>query len=144
MTNQPPDPDLRELFQELRARDERSVPGFREMVAGARKETPEGKTGEGMEWHRGRRIRRRVAWGGSLLAAAGAALVLRLPRRGASEAAFERAVRSYSASSAGGAWRSPTDALLDLPGSEVLTTLPRVGGRRWPSSPGGNPRTNQL
>jgi ferric-dicitrate binding protein FerR (iron transport regulator) len=144
MTNQPPDPDLRELFQELRARDERRAPGFREMLAGARQEALEGKTGEDMEWHRGRRIRRRVAWGGSLLAAAAAAIVLLLPGRGTSEAAFERAVRSYSASSAGGAWRSPTDALLDLPGSEVLTTLPRVGGRRWPSSPGGNPRTNQL
>ena len=144
MTNQPSDPDLRELFQELRARDERRVPEFREMVAEARQEALAGKTGEDVDWDRGRRIRRRVAWGGSLLAAAAAAMVLLLPGRGTSEAEFERAVRSYSASSAGGAWRSPTDALLDLPGSEVLTTLPRVGGRRWPSRPEGDPRTNQL
>ncbi len=144
MTDQPSDPDLRELFRELRARDERTAPGFREMVAGARREALEGETGEDMGWHRGRRIRRRVAWGGSLLAAAAAAIVILLPGRGTSEAEFERAVRSYSASSAGGAWRSPTDALLDLPGSEALTTLPRVGGRRWPSIPGGDSGTNQL
>jgi hypothetical protein len=144
MTSQPSDPDIRELFQELRALDERRAPGFREMVAVARQEALEGQADGDMEWHRARRARRRVAWGGSLLVAAAAAIIFFLPGRGTSEAEFERAVRSYSASSAGGAWRSPTDALLDLPGSEVLTTLPRVGGRRWPSGPGGNPRTNQL
>ena len=144
MTNQPSDPELRELFQELRATDERRAPAFREMVAGGREESVQGEVGGDMEWRRVRRARRRVAWGGSLLAAAAAAIVLLLPSRGTSEAEFERAVRSYSASSAGGAWRSPTDALLDLPGSEVLTTLPRVGGRRWPSGPGGDPRMNQL
>jgi hypothetical protein len=144
MTNQPSDPEIRELFQELRSRDERRTPGFREMLAEAREEAVQGTVGGDVEWHWGRRVRRRVMWGGSLLAAAAAAIVLLLPGRGRTEAEFERAVRSYSASSAGGAWRSPTDALLALPGSEVLTTLPRVGGRRWPAGPGGDRRMNQL
>lgn len=144
MTNQPSDPDLRELFQELRARDERKAPAFRDMVAGIRKEALEGKDGEGPERLRHRRVRHRVAWGGTLLAAASAAILLLLPNRGASDAAFEAAVHSYATSSAGGAWRSPTDALLKVPGSEVLTTLPSLGGRRWPAVSGGVPRMNQL
>jgi ferric-dicitrate binding protein FerR (iron transport regulator) len=144
MTSHPSDSDLRELFQELRARDERGAPAFLEMVAGARQEALQGRDSGGLERYLSIRARRRVAWGGALLAAAAAAILLLLPSRGASDAEFERAVRTYSTSPAGGAWRSPTDVLLDLPGSEALTTLPRVGGRRWPGVSGGDPRMNQL
>jgi ferric-dicitrate binding protein FerR (iron transport regulator) len=144
MTNQPSDPELRQLFQELRARDERAAPPFREIMAGIRREIEEGEGDRLLHLPPRVGTRRRVAWGGSLLAAAAAAILLLLPSRGGSDAEFVRAVRSYSASPAGGAWRSPTDVLLDLPASEVLTTLPRLGGDRWPTGAGSDPRTNSL
>lgn len=145
MTNQPQDPDLRALFRELREEDEGRAPSFQELWAGVRGRAPDGGAGRGG----GRRVRghipRRLAWGGSLLAAAAAtAALLLLPARGGSDAEFVTAVRSFSANTAGGAWRSPTDALLALPGSDVLTKRPNIGGGQWPATSGTNPRSNQL
>ena len=144
MTSQPRDPDLRGLFQKLLEEDRRGAPSFQEVMAGARK----GAHTEG-SWAPGREkswspITRRLTWGGSLLAAAAAAALLLLPGPGTSEAEFELAVRSFSTHPAGGAWRSPTDLLLDLPGSKVLSTLPSIGSRHWPAGTGRIPRLNQL
>jgi len=144
MTNQPPDPELKALFQELREEDAGRAPGFRDLWAGLQEQAvpvpPAPKAGERAMG----RFPRRLAWGGSLLAAAaaGAALFL-LSHRETSDAAFVMAVRDFSTSPAGGAWRSPTDGLLTLPGSEVLNTRPRLGDRPWPTTTGGTPRSNQ-
>jgi len=144
MTNRPPDDDLRALFRELREEDERRAPGFQKLWGTLQATASEA----GLEPDAGKRpggsIRRRLAWGGSLLAAAaaGAALLL-LPGQGASDAEFVMAVTSFSTNPAGGAWRSPTDGLLTLPGSEVLNTRPKLGDRRWPTATGALPRSNQ-
>jgi hypothetical protein len=89
-------------------------------------------------------MRRRLAWGGSLLAAACAAtlLLIQIPDRG--DAEFERVVQSFASDPATGAWRSPTDALLDLPGAEILSTVPNIGSRRWARPAGDDPRRNEL
>lgn len=147
MTNPPANPDLKALFQELREKDEGRAPSFEQLMAGVREDAAGAgaRPGPVAARHRRKRAFPRLAWGGSLLAAAaaGAALLL-LPGRGTSDAEFVTAVRSYSTDPAGGAWRSPTDALLALPGSEVLSTLPSIGGRQWPVISGANPRSNQL
>lgn len=144
MTNQPQDPELKALFQELREEDAERAPGFRDLWAGLQEQAvpappalEAGKRSVG-------RFPRRLAWGGSLLAAAaaGAALFL-LSHRGTSDAAFVMAVRAFSTNPAGGAWRSPTDGLLTLPGSEVLSTRPKLGDRPWPTAAGGTSPSNQ-
>lgn len=144
MTNQPSDPKLKALFQELRAADEERAPGFRELWAGLQEQTVERPLAPETEKRAMGRFPRRLAWGGSLLAAAaaGAALFL-LSTRGASETDFVNAVRAFSTSPAGGAWRSPTDGLLSLPGAEVLRTRPKLGDRPWPTTTGVTPRTTQ-
>jgi hypothetical protein len=49
------------------------------------------------------------------------------PRSPSPEDAFERAVRAFENDPALGAWRSPTDGLLDVPGLQLMTTVPSVG-----------------
>jgi hypothetical protein len=87
---------------------------------------------------------RRLAWGGSLLAAAAAAFLILLPSRRTSEAEFVQVVQMFSADPASGAWRSPTDALLDLPGNEVLSTIPTIGSKQWILGPSADRRRNEL
>lgn len=144
MTKQPQDPDLRALFQALREEDERRAPSFHRLFSEAqdRAEEPEASQAHGKS--RTVHLRRRLAWGGSLLAAAAAAAIWILPGGGTSDAEFVMAVSTFSSNPAAGAWRSPTDALLDLPGSEVLSTLPKLGGSKWTTISGTNPRSNQL
>jgi len=144
MTKQQQDPDLRALFQALREEDERRAPDFGELFSEVQRgeRRPEAPTAAEMPSRAG--IRRRLAWGGSLLAAAAAAVIWILPGGGTSDAEFVMAVSTFSSNPAAGAWRSPTDALLDLPGSEILSTLPKLGGPKWTTITGINPRSNQL
>lgn len=144
MRHRPPETELEALFRELREGDGKRAPGFQETMA-----TVRGEMARKEGWSRGVRghrpwLGRKLYWAGGLLAAAAAAALLLVPLRRASDADFVLAVRSYSASPAGGAWRSPTDALLDLPGSDVLTTLPAIGERSWPGSSPEDSRWNQL
>jgi hypothetical protein len=86
------------------------------------------------------RWRRGAAAGGLLAAAAMAGLFLvRSP--GVSEAEFERVVRSFATDPAGGAWRSPTDGLLELPGQNMLSTRPSIGTAGWPGGLPASPKT---
>jgi len=144
MRQRPPEAELEVLFRELREEDEKRAPTFQETMAAVR----EGMAREvGPAWvARGQRpwFGRRLYWAGGLLAAAAAAALLLLPLRWASDAEFVFAVRTYAASPAGGAWKSPTDAFLDLPGSEVLTTLPTIGERGFPGGSTGSSGWNQL
>ena len=129
MTNQPQDPDLRALFRALREEEEVKAPSFPRVLSEAKNalDRPEPQTvaGSSSVWF----SRRRLAWGGSLLAAAAVAAVWLLPSRGTSDAEFVLAISAFSSNPAAGAWRSPTDALLEVPGSEVLNTRPKQIGR---------------
>jgi hypothetical protein len=80
----------------------------------------------------------RLGWAGGLAAAAALVLLLANPRGRASEAAFERAVRAFQTDPALGAWRSPTDVLLDVPGSGLISSLPAIGVERAAVSPRGS------
>ncbi len=146
--------ELKRLFQEMKALDQARAPGFARMM-----ERIEGQLGEGRgaeapgpstaslrgsgpsgarpRWHR-------LGWAGGLLAAAAVSGLLLARAPTASEAEFEQAVRAFSADPAGGAWRSPTDGLLSLPGQEMLTTLPSIGAPDWPGSMRSSRGRNQL
>lgn len=148
--------ELKRLFQEMRALDEARAPSFAEMMERLRRQSPKGLAdepesspelrsrdriptfGDGRAW-------RRLGWAGGLLAAAAvAAILLHLPGGGA-DARFVDAVQSFSVSPAGGAWRSPTDGLLRIPGQAMLNTLPSIGGARGLGSLGsGSPRNQHL
>jgi hypothetical protein len=144
MTKQPRDPDLRALFQALREEDELRVPEFDRLFSQARHAEKQEELSLGSGRDRGTQLRRRLAWGGSLLAAAAAAMIVLLPDSGTSDADFVLAVSTFSSNPAAGAWRSPTDALLDVPGSKVLSTLPKLGGPKLPAISGTGSRSNQL
>lgn len=131
MTHDPTDRDLKNLFQALREEDRRRTPEF-DVVFG-----------------RARRVRRvwrpaSLLWKGGLLAAAAAAVLLLVRSPGTSDEEFERVVQAFTSDPASGAWRSPTDDLLKLPGLEILSSVPSLGDERWPGTPGGSPRGNQL
>jgi len=142
MMKDPRDVELEALFRALREEDARKAPSFEESMIRARRAADRAAPGRGADRWASPRVRRGVLWGGGLLAAAALAGLLLLPGPGSSDAAFEHAVRSYMSNPAGGAWRSPTDALLDLPGSRVLSTRPRVGSSRWPGTAPGGTRMN--
>jgi len=136
--------ELRQLFRGLREEEEGRAPDFRAIMARAREEaSSEGEeigpwTGEAPQPGRREtpRRRRRLAWGGGLLAAAAAAAILLLGRGPeVSDADFVRAVQALSDDPAMGAWTSPTDVLLRLPGDKILSTLPSIHPGRWPMDP---------
>jgi hypothetical protein len=62
----------------------------------------------------------------SVLQLAITALIV-IPRMSSGDDAFEQAVRSFQSDPALGAWQSPTDGLLNLPGDRLLSTIPNVG-----------------
>ena len=138
------DNDLRSLFGTLRGEEQEGAPAFgalwsRAMDEAARAGADPSATGR----PRGR-MARRLAWGGSLLAAAAAAALILLPPRGTSDTEFIQVVQSFSADPSSGAWRSPTDGLLDVPGKEVLNTIPSLGSKKWILEPSTNRRRNEL
>ena len=147
------DQELRGLFRDLKKKDGERVPDFGTLMARAREEASR----SGLEVHTGgggtRHIlemdvfhftRRRAAWGGSLLAAAAAAVLLLVQGPGTTDSQFVQAVQAYSSDPALGAWTSPTDALLELPGGEILSTVPSIGTSRLLANPGLSPRRNEL
>jgi hypothetical protein len=40
---------------------------------------------------------------------------------------FERLVAAYASQAAGGSWASPTSGLLDVPGMELMRSVPAIG-----------------
>ena len=118
------DSELRAQFDALKRIDAGRAPAFAEVMARSRSELADRTPATTRtEW---RLVARRYGWLGGLAAAATIVALIALPRRESQEAAFERAVRSFHSSSALGAWRSPTDGLLDLPGSRLITTTPSI------------------
>ena len=114
------DPELRARFAELKRVDASKAPAFADVMAGVQEEAatisqkPKVLT------------IRRVRWASVLAAAAAIAALIVLPRTNSNEAAFEQAVQAFSSNPALGAWRSPTDGLLNVPGSQLISTIPTV------------------
>lgn len=126
MDNQQPDRDLKELFAELQREDARQTSDFRTLMDGVWAEAEVDLRADEEDGGRRRRGWRPLAGLGVLAAAAIAALIVVQPQP-TSETEFEELVRAFSSDPALGAWTSPTDRLLDLPGREIVTTIPAVG-----------------
>ena len=125
MSDERRDSELRARFDVLKRIDAERAPAFTDMMARARAEladaTPATATRSEWSW-----VARRYGWLGGLAAAATIVALIALPRRDSKEAAFERAVQAFHSDSALGAWRSPTDGLLDLPGGRLIATTPSI------------------
>ena len=147
------DAELKRLFQEMRALDKARAPSFAGMLDRIQDQGLEGEAIDrgsspakeqwGGTWQRDARTWHRLGWAGGLLAAAAVAAILLLPLGNGADARFEHLVREFSSDPAGGAWRSPTDGLLKLPGQAMLTTLPSIGGGDWPGGLGSGSGRNQ-
>ena len=138
------DQQLRSLFRRLQDRDQGRVPDFESLMARAREEASRSGMDIRSPGTNPRHMKRRFAWGGSLVAAAAAVVLLFVGLPGTSDSEFVDVVQTFSSNPASGAWKSPTDGLLDLPGKEILNTVPSISSRRWLLDPSGNPRRNEL
>ncbi|HEX6066378.1 MAG TPA: hypothetical protein VFZ04_19230 [Longimicrobiales bacterium] len=120
--NDPQDNELRARFEAQRRAEANDAPPFASMMERAR------ATGDAAAAVAPRRMNlRRLVYVGGLAAAATIAALLVIPRGTSSEDAFEQAVRRFQNDPASGAWQSPTDGLLDVPGSQLISTVPSVG-----------------
>ncbi|HEY7396046.1 MAG TPA: hypothetical protein VH559_14425 [Gemmatimonadaceae bacterium] len=124
MSDELRDSELRARFDVLKRIDAERAPVFTDVMARARAEVAATPATTRTEWSL---LARRYAWLGGLAAAATIVALIALPRHESREAAaFERAVQAFHSDSALGAWRSPTDGLLDLPGSRLIATTPSI------------------
>jgi len=131
------DDRLRERFLRLRAETEEPgrVPDFQAMLDRARKDAADrpalqvtdGNRRRDPRWSARRRLVRAGAWASAALAATIAGILLTRGRTGGEEN-FERLVAAYQSDAVSGAWKSPTSGLLDVPGIEVIRSLPSIGG----------------
>ena len=145
MSNQSRDRELEALYEGLRAEEQERAPDFARMMARVHAQVGETPAVE----QEGRAVgskrlfaRPRLAWAsGALAAAAAAVLMLVIPR--GPDAHFEEVVRAFSADPAAGQWTSPTDGLLQVPGLELLSSVPSIGGFNVPL-PSGEPPSSQL
>jgi hypothetical protein len=124
VSGQRQDNDLREGYEAMRREDAGRAPRFADLLSRAKEEAVEDV---GSRWRGARVPWRRFSWAVGLAAAAAIAALIVIPRGRSSEDAFEQAVQAFQTDPALGAWRSPTAGLLDLPGSSLITTMPRVG-----------------
>src|SRR5262245_27513508 len=128
MNDEVRDSELRARFDVLKRIDARRAPAFAGVMVRARAELADRMPATTRtEWHL---VARRYGWLGGLAAAATIIALIALPRRESQEAAFERAVRSFHSDATLGAWRSPTDGLLDLPGNRLIATTPSISTLR--------------
>ena len=129
MTKPPSDERIRARFQRLRSEtEERGVPDFQAMLDRAREDARAPAHGP---WPALRTHRRRLLWAGGWTGAAVAAAlaaVLLTRDRTDPDAEFERLVSSFATDASAGAWRSPTSALLDVTGADLMRSMPSIGG----------------
>ena len=125
MNDRQPDTELRARFNAQRRAEASEAPPFASMLAQARA----GVEGAALPTTPRRLTLRRLAYVGGLAAAAVIGALLMVPRSPSSEDAFEQAVRAYQQGPALGAWQSPTDGLLNVPGSQLISTVPSVGAQ---------------
>ena len=126
MSDRPQDPDLRARFEAQRRVEASDTPSFAAMLARANADAARGAPLEAQRSARTFWLRRYV-WTAGLAAAAAIAVLVVLPRTRSGDEEFERAVRAFQTDPALGAWQSPTDGLLDLPGDRLLSTIPSIG-----------------
>lgn len=138
------DADLTELLQRLRNEDERRAPEFRILWDRALSEASESDLGLQSGGRHRWGVPRSLRWAGPLLAAAATVVLLLVSVRSTSDAEFVRAVEDFSADPAGGAWQSPTDALLRFTGESILSTVPTIRSPRWLPGLGSAPSGNGL
>lgn len=144
------DDRLRERFLRLRAETERPghVPDLGSMLDRARRDAAarpslqvtDGDRRRDGRWSARRRFVRAGAWASAALAATVAGILFMRGRTGG-EADFEQLVAAYQADAASGAWKSPTSDLLDVPGIEVVRSLPSIGGPAVGLDPNRDPAT---
>jgi hypothetical protein len=139
------DQDLDQAFAQLRAHDRRRVPDAADVLARAKAEVARAAESEPLRSPQSGDLSRKrdrgwVRWGvpgfSVALAAALAALLL-VERDSEADRAFDQVLASYVETHA--SLRSPTDALLRLPGDELLRTVPRIGIGRPASRNPENP-----
>ncbi|MGE0158516.1 MAG: hypothetical protein AB7T31_03835 [Gemmatimonadales bacterium] len=125
------DDDLGTRFHELRADNERAVPPFAGVLERA---AADARAQPALGIVRGGGSRRRVlkmgAWASAALAAAVAGILLvDRPTTSAPSAdeQFAELVASYATDMSAGAWRSPTSSLLEVPGIELMRSVPSIG-----------------
>ena len=116
------DPELSARFAAQRRVDASQAPSFAEMMARAQESAESASPVDHRTWGR-----RRYAWTGAVAAAAAIVALIMVPWTRSGDDAFEQAVREFQSDPALGAWQSPTDGLLNLPGDGLLTTIPSVG-----------------
>jgi ferric-dicitrate binding protein FerR (iron transport regulator) len=146
MTERREDPGLRALFDAQRREDAQRAPAFADIMARARAESGARATTDAAlpttdaalpttdaalsTAKQPIRVGHRREWIGALAAAAAIAAVILVPRVNDGGDAFEQAVRAFGSDPALGAWQSPTDGLLNLPGGRLLTTIPAIGAEQ--------------
>jgi hypothetical protein len=132
VTRRDEDDLIREEMQRLRAGIRGSAPDFQAMMERARTqaaEEPDLRVVVGMEPGAVTRRRWRTArtWGVASAALAAAVAAIALFDHGANrEREFERLVAAFGSESP--VWQSPTSSLLDVPGMELIRSVPDVGG----------------
>ena len=134
---QPQDDPMRDEFQRLRAETEASGhgPDFQAMMDRAKAEaapTPELVVVRGERADTGAfRRRRRIVWVGgwaSVALAAAIAGILLIGEETDRDVEFDRLIAAYASDASAGAWRSPTSALLNVPGMDLTRSVPSIGG----------------
>ena len=128
------DERLKEDFGQLRAETEGSarVPDFRTMLEKAKADTAarpdllviQGGQSDSGVWRR--RVVQIGGWASATVAAAVAGVLL-MGGPSAADREFELLVASYTADLSSGAWRSPTSALLNVPGMNLTRSVPSFG-----------------
>lgn len=137
MTKRRDDSEIEDRFSRLRAETEGSerVPDFQAMMDRARRDAEHMPALTVVEGEARRPAaasppgRRRFLWigGGASAALAAAVTGLLLTTGGATpDEEFDRLITSFTTEAAA-AWRSPTSRLLDVPGIELVRTVPSVG-----------------
>jgi len=130
VTTQPEEDRLKGAYQALRAETARSgnVPDFGTMMAEAQRQAAARPNLEVVPGGTGsrRRLMRVGAWASAALAASVAGVLL-IDTGPSGDEDFERLVAAYSSGSAGVSWTSPTSSLLDVPGLDLIRSLPSIG-----------------
>jgi hypothetical protein len=137
------DEDLRARFENLRA-DTRSPP-FATVLERAAAEVRAQPVLEVVQGRAGsrRRVLEVGAWASAAIAATVAGLLLLdrgLTTTASEDDRFAELVAAYSQDRSTGAWRSPTSSLLDVPGMELVRSVPSLGLPAIEPAPSGAAR----
>jgi len=130
------DERLKERFQGLRAetRGSGAVPDFGALMSEARREAGErpefevveGGAPSGRRSLRHRRALRAGAWASAAIAAAVTGLIL-VDRGPSGDEDFEQLVAAYTSQTGSSGWNSPTSGLLEVPGIDLMRSVPSIG-----------------